>query len=30
VDECQEEYDKIVRERKRREHVDRIINKKIK
>lgn len=30
VNECQEEYDKIVRERKRRDHVDRIINKKIK
>lgn len=30
VNECQEEYEKIVRERKRRDHVDRIINKKIK
>ena len=30
VNECQEEYDKIVRERNRRDHVDRIINKKIK
>lgn len=30
VDECKEEYDKILRERKRRDHVDKIISKKIK
>jgi hypothetical protein len=30
VNECQEEYEKVIRERKRRDHVNKIISKKIK